>query len=267
METKNIANGTKTDSPGLVEIMDTPRPVVSRARDFPGGYDTEFHEHERAQFLYASSGVMTVNTRDGIWVVPPLRAVWIPARTRHQIGMSGRVSMRTLYIDPACCPAAPDHCCVISVSPLLRELVLAAMDIPRLYAPDSPEERIMTVILDQIRHMDVRPLNLAIPREQRLNRIFTALSENPGDRRTLTDWGNEVGATRRTLTRLFQAHTGMSFGQWRQQIRILASLKQLGENEPVTSVAMNLGYNSPSAFISMFKKALGKTPGQYFEKG
>ncbi|MDJ0780905.1 MAG: AraC family transcriptional regulator [Desulfosarcinaceae bacterium] len=132
------------------------------------------------------------------------------------------------------------------------------------YPLDSPEERIMRVILDQIQHLDVKPLSLAIPKEPRLYKIYRGLSENPGDKRTLNQWGKQVGATRRTLTRLFHSEVGMSFGQWRQQIRILESLRRLALNEPVISVAIDLGYDSPSAFISMFKKALGKTPGQYF---
>ncbi|MDD4649847.1 MAG: AraC family transcriptional regulator [Desulfoplanes sp.] len=122
----------------------------------------------------------------------------------------------------------------------------------------------MMVILDQIHDMNVRPLNLPIPKDIRLKKIFFNLSESPGDKKTLEEWGNIVGATRRTITRLFQSEIGMSFGKWRQQIRILESLRRLAVHEPVTSVAIDLGYDSPSAFISMFKKALGKTPGQYF---
>jgi len=153
---------------------------------------------------------------------------------------------------------------VVTVSPLLKELILHAVKMPTDYPLDSPEERIMRVILDQIQHLDVKPLSLAIPKEPRLNKIFRELSENPGNKRTLEEWGKLVGATRRTLTRLFHSEIGMSFGQWRQQIRILESLRRLAVNDPVTTVALDLGYDSPSAFISMFKKALGKTPGQYF---
>lgn len=207
---------------------------------------------------------MTVTTDDGIWVVPPFRAVWIPAQTQHQIKASGDLSMRTLYIDPGFFPGAPEHCCVISVSSLLKELILHAVKMPDLYQPDSPEERIITVILDQLQTMAVTPLSLTIPKDSRLKKIFLALSKNPGDNRTLEDWGKLVGATRRTLTRLFQSELGIGFGQWRQQIRILESLRRLALNEPVTTIAIDLGYDSPSAFISMFKKALGKTPGQYF---
>ena len=265
MGTKNNGNETKSKFSDPQNIMKIPRPVVGMAKEFPSGHRIASHLHIRSQLLYASKGVMTVSTEEGIWVVPPFRAVWIPARTQHRIKASGNLSMRTLYIAPGFSPQAPEHCCVISVSPLLRELILHAVKMPDLYLPDSPEEHIITVILDQIQNMDITPLNLRIPRDSRLKEIFIKLSENPGDNRTLEDWGRLVGATRRTLTRRFQSETGTGFGQWRQQIRILESLKRLALNDPVTTIAVDLGYDSPSAFISMFKKALGKTPGQYFQ--
>ncbi len=265
MKTKNISKGTKRDSSDDIEdLMRIPRPVVTMSKEYPNGHLIEFHQHERSQLLYASSGVMTVETKSSIWVVPPLRAVWIPAGTRHRIKVTGHLYMRTLYILPDHWPSAPQECCVVSVSPLLKELILHAVGLAKLYPSGSPEERIMDVILDQIRNMDVKPLNFDIPKEERLKRIFKGLSENPGDKKTLDEWGKKIGATKRTLTRLFQSETGMSFGQWRQQIRILESLKRLAVDEPVTSIAIDLGYDSPSAFISMFKKAMGSTPGQYY---
>ncbi len=246
------------------DLMKTPRPIVGMAKDYPSGDLIQSHQHIRSQLLYASSGVMTVTTDDGIWVVPPFRAVWIPAVTEHQIKASGKLSMRTLYIDPSHCGGTPKHCCVVTVSPLLRELILHAVKMPASYSLDSPEERIMMVILDQIQDLDVKPLSLPIPKESRLKAIFIQLAKTPGDQRTLEEWGKQVGASRRTLTRLFHSELGMSFGRWRQQIRILESLRRLATDDPVITIATDLGYDSPSAFIFMFKKALGKTPGQYF---
>lgn len=173
--------------------------------------------------------------------------------------------MRTLYIKPNAAPGLPRECCVVSVPPLLRELILYAVTLPRLYQLNSPEERIMNIILDLIQSLRVAPLDLPIPRDARLQKIFWALTEDPADNRTLEEWGSKVGATSRTLARLFRSETGMSFRQWRQQIRILEALRRLGGQEPVTTVALELGYDSPSAFIAMFKKALAKTPGQYFK--
>ena len=172
--------------------------------------------------------------------------------------------MRTLYIDPAFLPDLPKRCCVVAISPLLKELILHAVNLPRLYPLKGPEQRLMMVVLDQFRSMSATPLELPIPRDIRLKKIYDRLSSDPGDNRTLEEWGKIVAATGRTLARRFREETGMSFGQWRQQIRILEALRRLAMDEPVTTVAIELGYDSPSAFISMFKKALGKTPGQYF---
>ena len=266
MKTNNIEKQTNIDfSDPVEEITSVPRSIVAMAKEFPSGHLIPFHRHARSQLLYASSGVMTVTTAKGIWVVPPLRAVWVPALTEHQIDCSGRLSMRTLYFMPEVVSKLPRHCCVVSVPPLLRELILYAVTLPRLYEPNSPEERIMEVILDLIHALKVTPLDLPIPRDARVKKIFRTLTENASDNRTLEDWGKTVGATSRTLARLFRSETGMSFRQWRQQFRILEALRRLGKEEPVTTVALDLGYESPSAFIAMFRKALGMTPGQYFK--
>jgi AraC-like DNA-binding protein/mannose-6-phosphate isomerase-like protein (cupin superfamily) len=265
MWTNNISNQTNAAVPDLVEeIANVPRPIVAMAKEFPSGHLIPFHQHSRAQLLYASSGVMTVKANRGIWVVPPLRAVWIPANIHHQIEISGHLSMRTLYIDPTFFPGPSEDCCVIAVSALLRELILYAVGLPRVYPIGGQEERLWTVILDQICNMRTAPLELQIPVDPRLKNIYKRLSSNPGNNRTLEEWGKIVGASGRTLARHFRIETGMSFVQWRQQIRILEALKRLGMKEAVTTVAIELGYDSPSAFISMFKKAIGKTPGQYF---
>lgn len=265
MKTKNISKRTKTEISDNVEYVERiPRSMVAVALDYPNGYHIPVHCHQSAQLLYACAGVMTVTTEKGIWVVPPQRAVWVPALMEHQIFASGRLSMRSLYIKPDAAPSLPIECCVVSVPPLLRELILHAVTLPRLYPLTGPEARIMTVILDQIRSLSVAPLDLPIPKDPRLERIYRAFTVNPADNRTLGDWGNKVGATSRTLSRLFRSETGMNFRQWRQQVRILEALRRLGNEEPVTSVALDMGYDSPSAFINMFKKALGKTPGQYF---
>jgi AraC-like DNA-binding protein len=265
MQTNNVSNKTQSIPLDPVEdFTSVPRPIVAMAYEYPSGHLIPFHQHKRSQLLYASSGVMTVTTNIGIWVVPPLRAVWIPAFTGHQINVSGQLSMRTLYIDPTFFPGSIESCCVINVSPLLKELILHAVNLPRLYPLMGPEERLLMVLLDQIKDMSITPLELPIPEDARLKKIYKRLANIPGDSRTLEDWGKEVGATGRTLARHFRLETGMSFVQWRQQIRILEALKRLGMKEPVTTVAIELGYDSPSAFISMFKKALGKTPGQYF---
>ncbi|CCH48456.1 AraC family transcriptional regulator [Pseudodesulfovibrio piezophilus] len=246
------------------DIMETPRPLVALAAEYFSGEILDFHNHSRAQLLYASLGVMTVETHKGIWVVPPFRAVWVPPRLNHKVIVSNHISMRSLYFRPEFCSNTPEDCCVVSVSPLFKELILAASKMPRLYPLNGPEERLIAVLIDHIQQMDITPLNLPIPKDPRLKAIYGHLDENPGDKRTLEEWGREIGLTRRTLTRLFLSETAMTFGQWKQQIRILKSLTLLAEKEQVTTVAMEMGYDNPSAFIAVFKRALGKTPSKYF---
>jgi AraC-like DNA-binding protein len=210
---------------------------------------------------------MTVTTKNGIWVVPPQRAVWVPMGMEHEILTCGRLSMRTLYIKGDCLADLPQECRVVTVSRLLRALILHAVSLPRLYDLKGVDARIMSVILDQIRSLPViAPLDLRIPQDPRSRKIYRALVDNPADNRSLEDWGRKVGACSRTLTRIFRAETDMSFRQWRRQFRILEATKRLGRKEPVTNIAFDLGYDSPSAFICMFKRALGRTPGQYFKQ-
>ena len=171
---------------------------------------------------------MTVSTDVGLWVVPPQRAVWVPGGIRHQLHMSGAVSMRSLYIEPSACSDLPTTSGVVNVPPLLRELILHVIQLPRLYDENGPDGRIMSVILDQIRNLPVAPLHLPLPRDPRLKRIVQALTENPADKRTLDDWAGTVGASNRTLARLFRAEINMSFRSWRQHLRVLQALKRSG---------------------------------------
>lgn len=267
MQTKYNAKKTKEDFVDpLADRLKISRPVVALAYDCPDGHDIPFHQHYRSQLIHAVSGVMTVTTEEGMWVIPPGRGVWVPAYLHHGVSASGELRMRSLFLDPDVVTGLPHNCCVVTVPPLLRELILHTVAMPPLYPPQSPDERIVQVILDFLRGgFDVKPLNLPIPRDNRLMRVYSGLMADPGDNRTLEAWGKTAGAASRTLARLFRAETGMTFHVWRQQLRILQALKGLAVREPVTSVALRMGYGSPSAFITMFRRTLGKTPGDYFE--
>jgi AraC-like DNA-binding protein len=243
---------------------EAPRPVLARAVEYTPGYSTGPHRHPRAQLVYARSGVMTVTTERGSFVVPPQRAVWVPAGMVHEVRCAGRLEMRSLYIQPAAAASLPPQCVVVTVTPLLRELILAAMALPPLYPLGGRAERIMMLILEEIRGLSVAPLHLPEPRDGRLRRVAAALRDDPADGRSLADWGLLVGASARTLARRFQRETGLSFARWRQQARLFAALTRLAAGAPVTAVALDLGYDSPSAFIAMFRRALGTTPGRYF---
>jgi AraC-like DNA-binding protein/quercetin dioxygenase-like cupin family protein len=266
MQTNNVAKQTKTPFSDLVaQAMDVPRDIVAMSLDYPSGYLIPFHSHPRAQLLYAVAGVMTVTTTKGTWVVPPQRAVWIPPMMEHQIVTSGQLSMRTLYIKKNAVSALPVDCCVVNVTPLLRELILYMANLPVLYPLGRPERRVVAVVFDQIQSLSVVPLNLPTLKDSRLQMIHKALLEDPANSLPLEQWSHQVGASTRTLARIFRNETGMSFREWRQQFRLQEALKYLANNVPVTTVAMTLGYESVSAFINMFKKVLGKTPTGYFK--
>ena len=267
MKTDSIANKTNIlgrDFPD--RLTESPHRVIATKADYPDGLACPFHKHTPIQFLYASAGVMTVTTPQGVWVVPPFRAVWIPSETDHSIFALGHLALRSLYIRPDAIPDLPSQCCVVSVPPLLRELILHAAEFSVIYLHNSPEERIMDVILDMVQTLDTAPLQLPTPQDERLLKITQVLMQDPADKRTLDEWGHRIGATSRTLARRFRKETGMSFSQWRQQARLLKALQQLARGESVTSVAMSLGYDSVSAFVAMFRKTLGSTPGQYFNQ-
>jgi len=244
-----------------------PRTAVGLAYDYPGGFHIPRHHHSKAQLVYASAGVMTVTTESGSWVVPPERALWIPANITHEIHMSGDVAMRTLYLDADVEARLPAECFVVNVGPLLRELILRTVALEQPYALGGPEERLVQVLVDELSTIRVAPLHLPLPEDRRLAPIVAALQTDPADTRTLEAWTRETGASARTLARLFERETGMTFGRWRQQLRLLRALEELAAGESVTSVALSLGYDSPSAFISMFRRSLGCTPGRYFRPG
>lgn len=210
---------------------------------------------------------MTVTTRSAAYVVPPQRAVWMPADIEHRIDARDALRMRTLYLQPEAAVGMPADVCVMQVTPLLRELIVEAVRSGPEYAPDSPAARLMPVIADQIRAQPVTSLALPLPRDARLRRITGALLDDPADARGLDAWAEAVGASKRTLVRLFPRETGMSFREWRQQCRLLRAVELLNQGERVTRVALETGYDNTSAFISMFRRCLGTTPTAWRSRG
>ena len=247
----------------LAQLEDLPQSVIAYGRDLEKGDILPFHSHRRAQLVYASNGVMAVTTQMASYVVPPQRAVWMPGGVEHQIDARSAVTMRTLYIEPQAATGLPGEVCVLQVAPLLGELIVEAVTAGLGNDSDGPEARIMSVILDQICSQPVASLALPIPSDPRLGRLVRSLISNPADSRSLGEWAIEVGASKRTLVRLFPAQTGMTFHGWRQQRRLLRALELLATGETVTSIALEVGYNSTSAFIAMFRRCLGTTPMRY----
>jgi AraC-like DNA-binding protein len=241
-----------------------PSPVTTLTYDFVHGHRIPEHFHPEDQLVYACRGVMTVRTADGSWVVPAQRAVWIPARIPHSIVMSGAVSMRTIYFRARLVRRLPRSCCVVNVSPVLQELILHACTYPRLSRRSKIQAHLIAVIVDQLGMVRAIPLQLPSPSDPRAVRVAETLQRDPSEQRSLKAVCRHAGASKRTIERLFQTETHLSLGKWRQQLRLLRSLQLLAAGEKITHAALEAGYSTPSAFIAMFRKALGTTPGRYF---
>ena len=240
--------------------------VASVSADLKDGHVIPVHSHPEDQLLFGSEGVMTLTTKQGVWVVPTLRAVWIPAETPHSVSMSGRVLMRTLYFLPKLCRSLPQRCFVMNVSLLLKELILHACTLKKLHMSIPTEGRVVKIILDQLRAVESIPLQLPHPCDPRAQRVMKTLIAGPGERETLEELCKDCGASKRTIQRLFLDETKMTFRQWRQQLRLLHAMQRLASGEKVTAAALEAGYNSTSAFISMFRKQLGTTPRRYLDR-
>jgi len=239
--------------------------ITTLTHDYPAGHLVPLHFHDRDQLVFASRGVMTVRTGVGAWVVPTQRAVWIPASVPHTITMSGAVAMRTLYFKTRLARALPRDCCVVNVSALLKELILCACAYPTLNNTIRAQRHWIDVIVDQLEAIPLVPLQLPNPRDQRALRVAEILLGDPSDRRPLTHICKLAGASKRTIERLFQNDVGMTCGKWRQQLRLMQAMRLLAEGAKVTHAALESGYSTPSAFISMFRKTLGTTPTMYFK--
>jgi AraC-like DNA-binding protein len=241
-----------------------PSPVTALAYDLVHGHAIPEHVHPEDQLVYASRGVMTVRTATGIWVVPPQRAVWIPARMPHSIVMSGAVSMRTVYLRARLVKDLPRVCCVVNVSPLLQHLVVHLCTYQQLSRKSRVQAHLIDVLVDQLEALKSIPLQLPMPSDARAARVASALQQGTDCSGSLAAVCRQAGASRRTIERIFQTETKLSLGRWRQQLRLQRSLELLASGQKIEAAALEAGYSTPSAFIAMFKKALGTTPRRYF---
>ena len=244
---------------------EVPRALLATAQDYAAGTRFPSHRHARGQFAYASCGAISVHTPHGNWLVPPQRACWLPPGMAHGMRMHGAVTMLNIFIDSEAGRAAglPAHCQVLDATPLLRQLLGEAVRIDALYAQQSRDGRLMALLLDEIAVMPALPLNAPLPHDARLAQVCTSLLHAPQLQDDLDTVAAQAGMSRRTFTRLFRAQTGLGFAQWRQQARLLAAVARLADGQPVTRVALDLGYASPSAFTAAFRRVLGEVPSAY----
>jgi len=245
------------------DYMAVPRPVVALARDLPPADGFDWHSHPRFQLVYASRGVMTVDTRDATWVVPPQRAVWMPPQVEHRITTKGVLELRSLYIQPRAAARMPRTCEVLEVTPLLRELIVRATQLPMEYDLRGPAGRLVRLLLDELGSLPRLPYHLPMPKTAPLAAICRRLLDAPDDAATLEEVARDGALSGRTLARHFRRHTGMSFAEWRRRARLLRALGWIAEGRPILEVAIELGYESPSAFSAMFRRELGAPPSSF----
>lgn len=229
-------------------------------------FDGHWHAHQSAQFVYACEGMLTTHTQRGTWIVPPHRAVWLPPGMVHKVAADRPVRLRTLYVKPGAADT-PSEPGVVTVDPLLDALLAEAATFGTDYPLGGREERLIAVILDRLPNLGTVPSYLPTPADPRLVRLTTALQAQPADARTLDELAAACGMTARTAARLFAKETGLTFAQWRQQLRLLKGMQWLSQGRSVTEVALEVGYLDVSGFITVFKQAFGDTPARYFRRG
>jgi AraC-like DNA-binding protein len=242
-----------------------PSPVTALSFDLSHAHTIPEHSHPEDQLVYASSGVMTVKTSAGIWVVPAQRAVWIPAKIPHSLVMSGAVSMRTIYLRARMAKRLPRECCVINVTPLLQQLILHLCSIENLSRKSESQAHLIDVLIDLLATVQAVPLQLPTPSDMRAARVAALLRSSTGESPSLDLICKRAGASKRTIERLFREETRLSLGKWRQQLKLMRSLELLASGEKISHAALEAGYGTSSSFIAMFRKALGTTPRKYFE--
>jgi AraC-like DNA-binding protein len=249
--------------PPYGDIVDATRPILSFEWQADGPHRAAAHRHPRAHIIHPASGALWAMSPEGTWLVPAGQALWIPPHIHHEVYSHGPVTARMIFVDPAFADRLPSRCGTVSVSPLLAELLLRAVAYGNDYPPDGPASRLAQVMLDELASMEVSPLLLPISKDPRLARVMNRIIDDPGSRLGLADLSRGVGASPRTLARLFTEETGMTFSQWRTRVRLVESIERLGRGASVTRVASDLGYRSTSSFVFMFRSNLGTTPGGF----
>lgn len=250
-----------------IEVFDPdliPRAVAAFGfRIVTPSYEHPPHRHRKAQLILSLRGLIAFTTPDGLWMIPCGCALWIPGGVEHSVRCVGDLEAYMMLIDPEVAPALPAECSTFSISPLLRELMIEVSNLPMMYDADGADGRLVQTMLDQLAKAPVESLHLPMPNDSRLRRIAHVLTTEPANRMTIGEWARSVAMSERSLLRLIVKQTGMSFSRWRQQFQVMFAIERLTEGASVQTVAFSLGYESASAFITMFKKIMGQSPGKY----
>ncbi|WP_305402366.1 AraC family transcriptional regulator [Photobacterium leiognathi] len=224
-----------------------------------------FHHHHKGQLVLPLNGYVRCKIADAIWMVPANCAVWIPSQVPHSLSISEDADLCNLFVDQDVV-GMPLKACTLSVSPLLRELIVRLTELDQSYKSEGSTARLVEVLIDELTTMPSEHFDFPIPEEPRLHKIALALIENPSDRSTVGEWGSKYAMSERNLARLVKQELGLTFGNWRGQLHIVLALQKLSSGEAVQRVSEDLGYESVSAFITFFKKTLGRPPKQYIKQ-
>lgn len=248
-----------------IEPDDVPRPVVTFGivTTELAGLELDFHRHAKGQIMFVQRGALSCEVEGGLWIVPPRSAIWIPGGALHAIKATGGFEGYSAFVAAEVSQGLPDACCTVSVTPLLRELLVRAAALPALYEENGVNTRLAGVLLDELATAQVEDLHLPMPADPRLRRIAGEMLQSPAERGTLLSWARRAGMSDRTLERLIGRETGMSFGRWRQQLGVVLAVKWLAGGASIQTVSADLGYESVPSFVTMFRKALGTSPGRY----
>ncbi|RIV91196.1 AraC family transcriptional regulator [Aurantiacibacter xanthus] len=257
-------------SKSAVSIFDpdqTRLPAVAYQLDFADhAEEVPVHRHRKGQLIIALHGAVTCTADGDIWIVPPNCGVWIPGGVPHSARATENARLNYLFVEPGAV-RLPQECCTLAISPLIREMVDRLARERGDYPADGHAARLARVALDELAEMPRERFNLPVSSHPKIRAMADALTAQPSDRSTLSQWAKRVAMSERSLARLMVRETGLTFGRWRQQLHLVVALRELAGGVPVQTVAAALGYESVNAFITMFKKVMGSTPAQYFARG
>ncbi|MCF9047528.1 AraC family transcriptional regulator [Acinetobacter nectaris] len=240
--------------------------VYAYAQSYPSGYIEDMHQHDRIQLLHTLSGVIHVQTAEGIWVIPPTKGIWIPENKKHSITIFGEVEARGVFVEPFARADLNTQCSVVAIPKLLSELINQAVEIKTDVLPHTRNERLLELILDELRFLKEIPFQLPEAQSNLLKKICNNIKKDLSIIPSLSDIAKQYYLSTKTLSRLFQKEMNLSFSIWLKQAKLLQALTDLEMKKSILSIALDLGYSSPSAFSYMFKREMGMTPTEYINK-